>query len=318
MKTKCIFCCLLVFVFSRPALSCINKSGTKYGGGSGSYFGWRGLESALNRNLKEDGVEMEANLHGSTNFNDRSDYSVALMFLGRNTEAIELLERLEQEQPGQYFIAANLGTAYELSGNNAEALKWINEGIKRNPKDHEGTEWLHTRILEAKIARDKDAKYFEKHSVLELQPEKIGEQITIGEKKMTPKELAAAIQYQLGERLQFVKSPDPAVASLLFDYAAIEAATKSMESAKHILKMAADYGYPMTKVSALDSEFDRRIMSAKTKSYIGFGVIGTAVIGCLVLLYKVQRNRYGHSSIRAFATTVCVMLLGLLLVAMFL
>ena len=44
---------------------------------------------------------------------------------------------------------------------------------------------------------------------------------------------------------------------LKIDYAAIEAATKSMESAKHILSMATDYGYPARKVRELSEDFDR-------------------------------------------------------------
>ena len=211
---------------------------------------------------------------------------IALIFFGRSAEAVESLKILEQEQPGLFFVAANLGTAYELSGNNAEALRWINECLRRNPKDHQGTEWLHAKILEAKIAQEKDQSYFEKHSVLELQPGKIGDPISVGGNSVSPKELAAAIQYQLGERLQFVKPPDSAVASLLFDYAAIEAATRSMESAKHILKMATDYGYPAAKVVALSNEFDRLLAWAKFKTYAMYGVIGLMVVGLLVFLYK--------------------------------
>ncbi len=270
-------------MLTSSAFPCINKSGTKYGGGSGSYFGWRGLQSALKKDLKNDGVEMEASLRGSTNFNDRSDYAVALMFLGRSTEAVDLLNKLEREQPGQFFVAANLGTAYELTGNNIEALKWINEGIRRNPKDHEGTEWLHAKILEAKIAQEKDTKYFERHSVLELEPSKLGEQIVVAGNTMTPKELAAAIQYQLGERVQFVKTPDPAVASLLYDYAAIEAVTTSIQSAQHILKMATQYGYPDFKAMALSKELARRLIWERVKFW---GLIGIAVVAVLALLYK--------------------------------
>src|SRR6185437_11772073 len=120
------------------------------------------LRRALNRDLERDGAEMEAALRGSTNFNDRSDYSIALMYLGRSKEAVELLQALENERPGEYFIAANLGTAYELTGNNEEAARWIAEGIRRNPESHEGTEWLHLKILEAKIAQEKDPDYFKK------------------------------------------------------------------------------------------------------------------------------------------------------------
>ena len=286
MRMKSLFQGLLVLLFAISSSACINKSGTKYGGGSGSYFGWHGLQSAISKNLHDDGMEMEVNLRGSTNFNDRSDYSVALMFLGRSADAVEQLNKLEKERPGEFFIAANLGTAYELSGNNLQALYWIKEGVRRNPRDHEGTEWLHVKILEAKIAQTKDPHYFENHSVLELRPEQVGDTIKIDGKNMSPKDLAQAIQYQLGERLQFVKSTDPAVASLLYDYASIEAATHSMESAKHILKMATDFGYPAAKVNALNKEFDRRLAWERVKSYLLYFLVGAVCVGLLVLLCK--------------------------------
>ncbi len=247
------------------------------------------LRHYMQKNPQPDGMKMEADLRGATNFNDRSDYSVALMYLGRSKEAVELLQQLETEQPGQYFIAANLGTAYELSGNNQEALRWIKEGIHRNPDSHEGTEWLHVKILEGKIAQQKDAHHFENHSVLELLPEKIGYRITIGEEKLSPKELTEAIQYQLAERLQFVKPPDPAVASLLFDYAAIEAATKTLESARSILQMAIAYGYPSEKVEPLLRLYDRRIAWGKAKQYGVYALIGALVVCGLYWL-----RQHGH------------------------
>ena len=229
---------------------------------------------------------MEASLRGATNFNDRSDYAVALMFLGRSPEAVYLLQKLESEQPGQYFIAANLGTAFELNGNNEEALRWINEGIRRNPDSHEGTEWLHTKILESKIAQQKDPDHFKKHSVLELHPEQIGEDVRVGDRQLTAKQVKTAIQHQLAERLQFVKPPDPAVASLLFDYAAIEARNVTLESAKLILEMAMQYGFPSDKVRPLLTLYDRRIAWRLTKQYTLYGLMGVGIIALLYLLYK--------------------------------
>jgi len=49
----------------------------------------------------------------------------------------------------------DLGTAYELAGKNEPALRWIREGLRRNPNSHKGTEWLHVKILEAKIEQEK-------------------------------------------------------------------------------------------------------------------------------------------------------------------
>lgn len=91
------------------------------------------LRLNLKRDPRDEGREMQAQLHNSTNYNDRSDYAVALAYTGRNREAVELLQQLEQEQPGNYFVAANLGTALELAGDNAAALHWIGGGDSPEP-----------------------------------------------------------------------------------------------------------------------------------------------------------------------------------------
>jgi tetratricopeptide (TPR) repeat protein len=244
------------------------------------------LMRARSRDLQGEGLEMEAALRGATNFNDRSDYSIALMYLGRSQEAVALLQTLEKEQPGKYFIAANLGTACELAGNNEEAARWIAEGIRRNPKSHEGTEWLHLKVLEAKIAQQKDSNYFKTHTVLNLTPQEIRGNTLLGEEKLHPAEMEEAIQHQLTERMQFVKPPDPAVASLLFDYAAIEAATRTLESAKEILRLAVSYGYPSEKVDPLSRLYNQRIAWRKVQQRGFYILLVFGAIALLGVLYK--------------------------------
>ena len=173
-----------------------------------------------------------------------------------------------------------------MSGNNAEALHWIKEGIRRNPDSHKGTEWLHVNILEAKIAQQKDADYFKRHSVLELQPQTLGAKIILGKREFSADEVGRAIQYQLQERLQFVKPPDPAVASLLFDYAAIEAATKTLEPAEDFLRMAVEYGYPSERVQPLLELYDHRIAWGKTKQYCKYCFFGASACSVLFFLYR--------------------------------
>src|SRR5262245_12116318 len=124
------FASCLAFIFcAHTAFPCAWVTGTKFSGKRTEVSGMSGLwqlRHAMKMDRRPDGAEMETALRSATNFNDRSDYSVALMYLGRNQEAVALLEQLEKEKPGEYFIAANLGTACELSGNNEEALRWIN------------------------------------------------------------------------------------------------------------------------------------------------------------------------------------------------
>jgi tetratricopeptide (TPR) repeat protein len=275
------------------ASACMQITGTTYDGhtkessepNKANY-----LRTFLSLDHREEGLQMQSELANSTNFNERSDYAVSLVYIGKTKEAVELLQTLEKQKPGTYVVAANLGTALELLGKNEEALHWIREGIRRNPQSHKGTEWLHAKILEAKIAQEKDPDYFKKHSVLELDPSRVSSSMTIDGRTFSPKQVAEAIEYQLQERLQFVKPPDPSVASLLFDYAAIEAATNILESAKGILKLAVEYGYPADRVEAQIKVYDRKIAAAKIRQ-IAFYIFITAmvtggVIGSLVILYR--------------------------------
>ncbi len=95
-----------------------------------------------------------------------------------------------------------------------------------------------------------------------------------------------AIEYQLSERLQFVKPPDPAVASLLFDYAALEAATRTLESAWGVLQMALEYGYPADKIQPLLKVYARRILMRNISEYAAYALIAATFLALLYLLYK--------------------------------
>jgi hypothetical protein len=149
-------------------------------------------------------------------FKIRNDYAANIVRQGRTQKAIEILESVEKSHPGEYMVAANLGTAYELNGEVDKAMTWIAEGIKRNPQAHGGTEWLHLRILEAKKNLAKDPTWLQSHTVLGFDFGKNVEPIppaVWGEMGQT--RVLAALGYQLHERLAFVTPPDPIVAELL-------------------------------------------------------------------------------------------------------
>lgn len=140
-------------------------------------------------------------------FADRNDYGAALLFAGRYTDAVEILVLLEKDHPGQYATAANLGTAYELVGEVTQALAWIKQGIVRNAGSHDGTEWLHVAILEAKENLQHDPKWLEKHSVLE------------GNEERSRAVKEKALEYQLNERLYFIHENDPIMCDLFYQAA---------------------------------------------------------------------------------------------------
>ncbi len=189
-------------------------------------------------------------LASAKDYRSRNDYAVALVHLGRGAQAIPILEALERERPGVYHTAANLGTAFELAGRNADALRWIRESIRRNPKAHDGTEWLHVAILEAKLAQTRDPKWLATHSVLALDfgPDavpRMPKRLPNGNtgKPVTAKALRDALYYQMLERRQFVNPPDPYVADLFFDWANIVALTDTVETAVDLYNESLRFGF---------------------------------------------------------------------------
>jgi len=169
--------------------------------------------------------ELESAYQKDPSLETVNDLAVARLLTKRYPEAIELLREADARFPGRAIVAANLGTALELSGNDVEALRWIREGFRRDPQEHQGSEWLHVRILEAKIALAGDPEWLKTNTVLGVN---FGEgdlpvmpaTLPVDEKgnSRTPAQVAASISYQLNERTRFVSPPDPVVADL---YAAL-------------------------------------------------------------------------------------------------
>ncbi|MBA3351502.1 MAG: tetratricopeptide repeat protein [Blastocatellia bacterium] len=179
---------------------------------------------------------------------NRNNSAVALLHLGRITEAIRILQKIEQEKPGFYYTATNLGTAYELNGENAKALKWIQEGVARNKEAHNGSEWLHVRILEAKLALENDPNWLASNSVIGLHripnEQLLSGPVTTGNlgEQIDLKRVEEALIYQLHERLEFIKPPEGVVANLLFDLSRTLALTRGPEHATTIRDFAQTYG----------------------------------------------------------------------------
>lgn len=183
---------ILLLLLLGPALACINE------------YEPRGQPSLVFGDYDEiDWQNRVKELAGRDDYRSRNDYAAALMRVKRAPEAVEVLVGVERQHPGEYIVAANLGTAYELSGNLPQALRWIEEGIRRNPEAHQGTEWLHVRILEARSQLASDPEWLKWHRVLTQADLADGVR------------LEKALRYQLHERMWFVKPPDPVVGDLL-------------------------------------------------------------------------------------------------------
>lgn len=158
---------------------------------------------------------------------DLNDYGVLLIYAHRYTQAIEVFQRLEKQHPNLAKTAANLGTAYELSGQVAKAKYWITQGMKRDPNIHHGSEWVHLKILDAQAQQKKDTKWIQTHDVLGLDfgqskaPQAKITNILVQNQKIDLDRILVDSQIQMNQRLQFVRH-DPITAQIVFNMANIE------------------------------------------------------------------------------------------------
>lgn len=182
-------------------------------------------------------------------FDNLTRLGVLLVYQGRYPAAIQLFLAIERLHPGRHETAANLGTALELMGRDTLALRWIREGIRRDAREHEGTEWLHARILEAKMALARDPHALDGRSVAGvtfadalLPPLPTSYPAGNDGRPVKPHELERAFSYQLRERLPFVPPKDAVVANLLMDWATLHLSGGSIEDAQAFYRLALRYG----------------------------------------------------------------------------
>lgn len=247
------FALLIVAAVVQSAWACINMHATDLHGGhkvapmgAETYSGSLAWQDRTKRN-EVMLLFAEERMQSDNSIENRSDYAAALIYSGCLDEAIKLLNTLEQEASGDYSIAANLGTAYELAGENQLALKWTEEAITRSPDSHLGSEWIHVEILRAKVAWDAG----EERKVLNLNfgLEPLPAELNLDRWKAhanTLEELRDQIFFQLTERTDFVPPKDAVVAELLFALANCVATTETIEEALPVYDLAEEYGYSNT------------------------------------------------------------------------
>jgi hypothetical protein len=194
----------LGLLIAAPVMACINTFETDF-----MYYKRKGDAQGMATML----ARAEDAHRKSPTLENTNDLAAGRILSGRVSEGIQLLRELEAKQPGNAVVAANLGTALELAGDDEEALKWIRESVRRDPREHEGSEWVHVKILEAKLALKQDPNWLRKNSILGWRE---GQRLPLDEISRPRRaiDIIDAIQYQLDERIVFVEGKDPIVADL--------------------------------------------------------------------------------------------------------
>lgn len=185
-----------------------------------------------------------------SNFEELNDYGVTLIHAKRYKEAIQIFSKLEKERKDIAQIAANLGTTYELDGQTELARHWIAQGIKRDPNIHEGSEWIHLKILDAQIAQRINSNWIKHNDVIGLNfgtkdvPKAKIKNIEVDGKKYSLSNIFTHSKAQMLQRLPFVDN-DPITAQILFNMANIEVIQmhEADDAADVLYSKAANLGY---------------------------------------------------------------------------
>ena len=184
-----------------------------------------------------------------------SDKGLILILQGKYQQAIDLYLEVEKKYPNRYSTASNIGTAYELIGDNENALKWISKALVLNPDSHNKSEWIHQNILKIRLKQ------------LQLSSESLinrdfgNEDFPVSTlSKEDLNSLKNQLYFQLNERRSFIQPKDEIMAQLLFDYGNILLLLGEKE-AKDVYEIAKQYGFSNELI-------DRRIEESKSiKSY---------------------------------------------------
>jgi tetratricopeptide (TPR) repeat protein len=304
-----IFSCLMIAFQPAIAAACINdydhrtpEPGTP-GATAREYSHWLRLPPEKQEDPLPELKARELRAKEGT-FRDQSDYAVALLRAGEYKQGRDILQELAIEHGEEYIIAANLGTAYELTGDVPNALKWIRKGHELNPQSHDGTEWLHVKILEAKLQAQGDKGWFAKNSTLgldfgtEVKPVLPKTTVRDEQQNLLPlDQIRKALEYQLHERTQFIESDDPQMSELFLALGNILLLQDEPLKAYEVFRLASTYA-PISsplleaKIKAYNPEpaslMDRILRKILVMAVIGV-LVGIAIVA--VVCYLLSKSR---------------------------
>ncbi|UUW10483.1 tetratricopeptide repeat protein [Flavobacterium plurextorum] len=241
---------VLLILISFKSFACLNGETKILKSGAYVYIDYKGLVPRGHRFFSADFPriikELDSLYKKTNNIDYLSDKGYVLIVQEKYAEAENLYLSIEKIKPNRYSTASNLGTLYELIGENQKAYDWIKKSIEINPESHNGSEWLHLKILEAKIKNLSD----------------VSGQFLIGtnfgmkgipQSKLSKQEienLAKSVYYQVNERMSFIKPKDKVISILLFELGNLVELKGEHENALQIYRTAREYGFDGDLIAA--------------------------------------------------------------------
>lgn len=231
-----------------------------------------------------------------------SDKGLLLILLKRYDEAVKLYLDIEKLEPNRYSTASNIGTAYELIGQNEKALFWIKKSVEIDPKSHKSSEWIHVKILEAKI---KGQEFYTSSFLLNTEFGIETNPISKLNKDELEK-LSDGLYYQLNERVSFVEPKEKIVAQLLFDLGNIAFLLNNYSDAVADYEQAKTYGFTGELIEQRIKEADRLSKKSKQttksetsksqKSFFSYGLLILGAIIATTFIAIIYRRRKKNNS----------------------
>jgi tetratricopeptide (TPR) repeat protein len=303
MKKITLLLLLLAFT-TGVTQACLNGDSKELADGSFFYMDSEGKVPSGHIFPNEDGLKdvaarLDSIYQKTKDLDYLSDKGLVLIVLGKYDDAINLYLEIEKLEPNRYSTASNIGTAYELAGQNERALHWIKRSVEIDATSHMSSEWLHVKILEAKIG---GAQFYNTRFLLNTDFG-AGPMPTT---EMTPgglEKLLDALYYQLNERVSFVKPKEKIVAQLLFDLGNVAFLMGRYEEAVSDYGRAKEYGLEGVLVEeriaqsnklALQERSHRKVMATvqprNVMVWIGSGILLLVVIAVIVVI-KRRKNK---------------------------
>lgn len=301
------FLSILIFSFLNPGYACLNEEIKELKDGTGIYEDREGNVPYGHRFYSDEVFETALirldSLYKTTRQLDYlSDKGLLLILLKRYQEAINLYLEIERIKPNRYSTASNIGTAYELMGQNENALRWIQKAVAINPKSHNHSEWIHVKILEAKI---KGEQFYNTSFLLntDFGPDLLPKS-NLDRGQLY--KLSNALYYQLNERVSFVKPKEKIVAQLLFDLGNVAFILGNVDDALADYEQAKRYGFSGSLIQDRINEINRlyklpqkeskKIVAKKVKpNYFLYTSSGLTILAIAIVILIVTRRKENSS-----------------------
>lgn len=231
--------------------------------------------------------QLDAKMSNGGDFKTQNDLAVSLVYLGQYSKALVYFAAIKSNVPNQFATATNMGTAYELLGNAEQAQRWIGESLKRKTDHHDNSEWIHLKVLQAKQSGVVPASVIGLDFGTDAKPN-MPPQLPqdAGGRTQTLIEVENALIFQLHERLQFVRPPDPIVASLLFDLGNLLVLRGENKQAQEVFTRALTFA--PTKRELVQRRADALMETSVLPRILGFVVL--SAIACCIWEWNSRRR----------------------------